>query len=268
MIVNNTFEHLKKYKLLNLLFFILFVIITSLYIYKNKDYLASNTNIFTRSNLFYNEIIKDNKRDILENLKEEKFIDTQYDNPDIQIFLKQITIEEIVVRDSEKIMNAKYLQNLFVEFLLDRVEFNQFLNSSDENLKLVNKIGKDLSKKFRNNEIDIYGVFFSKIVNFKMEKNNLTLTFNSKNTNTEDIKRLQDLYIKFNLNNFDRRLQSLFILNNKDQSNEFQFDQIFYHEHSSPTSLLFSNQTYLILYSLIYFFLTISANLFLFFFKK
>lgn len=270
MIVNEFIRHLKAYRFINILFLILFLII-SLFIFINKkDDLVSATNVYARSDLFYSEIVNYNKKQILSNLfstyddSGDQNINKQYS--ETLLHIRKIDVEGEVVTDFETIMKTKALIPLFLGYLKDRVEFINFLEKNANSAELIDKIGKNLSKKYRENKIGRYEVFYNEILKIKSDKNFIKLFFYGK-TN-DDILKLQNLFTSFFLDNFDNRLQNLVVL--RDIGSEVKINQdLFYTESSKSTSpLLFSNIPFIILSCLVYLFLIISINFFLFFFKK
>lgn len=269
MIVNEFIRHLKAHRFINILFLILFLII-SLFIFINKkNNLVSTTNIYARSDLFYNEIVNDNKKQILSK-RFGKYDDSGDQNINKQysetLHIKKIDLEGEVVTDFETIMKTKTLIPLFLGYLNDRVEFFNFLEKNANSVELIDKIGKNLSKKYRENKIGRYEVFYNEILKIRSDKNFIKLIFNGKNN--DYILKLQNLFTSFFLDNFDKRLQNLVVFSNVGSEVKINQDLFYTESSKSSNSLLFSNIPFIILSCLVYLFLIIAINFFLFFFKK
>ena len=107
---------------------------------------------------------------------------------------------------------------------------------------------------------------YNKILKINSDKEFLKLTFNGKSN--DDILKLQKSFTEFFLNNFDDRLQEIVVLRNS-SSNVNINEELFYTESSKFTSsLIFTKIPFIILSFLIFLFLIISINFFLYFFKK
>ncbi len=263
MIVSEILKHLKKYRFINIIFLIVFVFICiSSYISK-KDHLVSQTNIYARSDLFYNEIVSQNKKLVYES-SNDKSIDAQ--NADTLLHINKILNQEGSIKNFESMMKSIKLVPLFLSYLRDRAEFDYFLENNPIAFQLIDRIGQDLSQKFKDQKISIYEVFYNKILKIKSDKYYLRLTFNGRSS--DDILKLQNLFTEFFLDNFDQRLQEIVLSKNNNYNLKIN-KALFYKESSKFTSpLIFEYTSFIVLSFLIYLFLIISINFFLYFFKK
>ena len=73
---------------------------------------------------------------------------SEFYSSDFQLFLREIQLAEDKVKDTDSFFESKNIHNLYSNFVTDRSEFVKFINSNDEALKLIDKIGKDLSNSF------------------------------------------------------------------------------------------------------------------------
>lgn len=270
MIVNEITKHIKKYSVMNIIFLLIFITICFFSYISKKDDLVSTTNIFARSDLYYSEIVNQNKKQILNNLfskaegSNDETINKQY--ADTLLHIRKIDIEGEVIKDFETIMKSKFLIPLFFGYLKDRVEFINFLESNPVSTDLVDRIGENLSKKYRQKKINRYEVFYNKILSISSEKNRIKLNFNG--TSNDDVLRIQKLFTSFFLNNFDNRLQELVVFRDNDTKLTIN-RELFYTESSeTATSVVFASISFTILSFLIYLFLVLSINFYLYFFKK
>ena len=270
MIVSEIIKHLKNYKFINIIFIIIFVFICIFSFISKKDNLVSQTNIYARSNLFYSEIVNQNKKLIINNLfgtyegSNDQSIDTQY--ADTLLHIRKIDIQGEVVKDFETMMKSKFLVPLFLGYLRDRVEFNHFLKINPISSQIIDHIGQDLSQKYKDQKMSKYDVFYNKILKINSDKEFLKLTFNGKSN--DDILKLQKSFTEFFLNNFDDRLQEIVVLRNSNSNLNIN-EELFYTESSKFTSsLIFTKIPFIILSFLIFLFLIISINFFLYFFKR
>ena len=264
MIVSEILKHLKKYRFINIIFLIVFVFICiSSYISK-KDNLVSQTNIYARSDLFYSEIVNQNKKLIYEGSNDQS-IDVQY--ADTLRHINEILNQGDSVKGFESMMKSIKLVPLFLSYLRDRAEFDYFLENNPIAFQLIDRIGQDLSQKFKDQKISIYEVFYNKILKIKSDKHYIKLNFNGKSS--DDILKLQNLFTEFFLNNFDDRLQEIVLSKNNNNNLKINNKALFYKESSKFTSpLIFEYTSFIVLSFLIYLFLIISINFFLYFFKK
>ncbi len=270
MIVDEIIKHIKSYRVMNTIFLLIFVTICFLSYVSKKDEVVSTTNIFARSDLFYSEIVNQNKKQIRDNLfsrdigSNAETINAQY--ADTLLHIRKIDIEGEVVKDFETIMKSRFLIPLFFGYLKDRVEFINFLESNPMSTELIDRIGENISKKYRQKKINRYEVFYNKILSITSEKNRIKINFNG--TSNDDVLKIQKLFTSFFLDNFDNRLQDLVIFRDNDTKVKIN-KELFYTESSETTTpLVFATMSFTILSFLVYLFLVIAINFYLYFFKK